>query len=194
MIKRFLGLVAFVTLGGCAVNYTYQGQKYDSKEKFHQAVDSSVSNVISGITPLPTPLTQKKLVFAIPSEATIISESKRRFVTAQGREPNGIALEILENLPKSTYKNIKIFFDGVRKRNIYSMIQFVEMEAMTGSISASADTDTLYMIEPGPNSVQWYYTSLKHGKQIFAYDRSSPTAEGKVQAFIEAVQAQAIRD
>lgn len=194
MIKRFLSLVAFVTLGGCAVNYTYQGQKYDSKEKFHLAVDSSVANVISSITPLPAPLTQKKLVFAIPSEATIINESKRRFVTAQGREPNGIALEILENVPKSTYKNIKIFFDGLRKRNIYSATQFVEMDAMTGSISASADADTLYMIEPGPNSAQWYYTSLKHGKQIFAYDRSSPTAEGKVQAFIEAVQAQAIRD
>lgn len=194
MIKTILGLIACVTLSGCAVNYTYQGQKYDSKEKFHQAVDSSVSNVISGISPLPTPLTQKKLVFAMPSETTIIGESKRRFMAAQGREPNGIALEILENVPKSTYKNIKIFFDGVKKRNIYSVTQFVEMEAMTGSISASADTDTLYMIEPGPNSVQWYYTSLKHGKQIFAYDRSSPTAEGKVQAFIEAVQAQAIRD
>ena len=194
MNKNILCLVVAVMLSGCAVNYTYDGQKYSSKEKFHEAVDSSISNVISGVTPLPTVLTRKKLVFAMPSEATLIEETKRRFMKTQGREANGMALEILENVPKSTYKNIKIFFDSVQKRNIYSGTQFVEMQSMTGSFAASADTDTLYMIEPGPNSVQWYYTSLKHGKQIFAYDRSSPTAAGKVQAFIEAVQAQAIRD
>lgn len=194
MIKRFLGLVAVVALGGCAVNYTYEGQKYDSKEKFHQAVDSSVSAVLSGIAPLPVPLTQKKLIFAIPSQATLIDESTKRFVKAQGTQPIGPAKEILENIPSSNYKNIKVFFDAVQKKNIFASTQFIEMQSMTGSFAASADADTLYMIEPAPNSVQWYYTSLKHGKQIFAYDRSSPTPAGKVQAFIDAVQAQAIRE
>lgn len=194
MIKRFLSLVAVVALSGCAVNYTYEGQKYDSKEKFHQAVDSSISGVLSGIAPLPAPLTQKKLIFAIPSQATLIDESTKRFVKAQGTQPIGSAKEILENIPSSNYKNIKVFFDAVQKKNIFTSTQFIEMQSMTGSFAASADADTLYMIEPAPNSVQWYYTSLKNGKQIFAYDRSSPTSSGKVQAFIDAVQAQAIRE
>jgi hypothetical protein len=194
MIKKLLGLIVMAALSGCAVNYTYEGQKYDSKEKFHEAVDARVASVLATITPLPMPLTQKKLVFAMPSEATLIDESTKRFMKAQNTQPTGPAKEILENLPKSNYKNIKVFFDGVQKKNIFASTQFIDMQSMTGSFAASADTDTLFMIEPAPNSVQWYYTSLKHGKQIFAYDRSSPTPAGKVQAFIEAVQAQAIRD
>lgn len=193
MIKKFAGLFVVVALSGCAVNYTYEGQKYDSKEKFQQAVDATVVGALSGITPLATPLTQKKLVFAMPSEATLIDESTKRFVKTQGTQPIGPAKEILENIPRSTYKNIKVFHDAVQKRNIFTSTQFVEMQSMTGSFAASADTDTLYMVEPSQGSGQWYYTSLKHGKQIFAYDRSSPTSAGKVQAFIDAVQAQAIR-
>ena len=194
MIKKILGLIIITALSGCAVNYTYEGQKYDSKEKFQQAVDSTMSGALSGIAPLPRPLTQKKLVFAIPGETTLVDETTKRFVMAQGTQPIGPAKEIIENLSKSSYKNHKIFFDAIQKRNIFASVHFIDMQSMTGSFAASVDSDTLYVIEPTQGSGQWYYTSLKHGKQIFAYDRSSPTPAGKVQAFIEAVQAQAIRD
>lgn len=194
MIKKITSLFIVIALSACAVTYTYEGQNYDSKEKFHQAVDSSISGWLSTVTPLPTPLTQKKLVFAIPSEAALINESVKRFVATQGSQPTGPAKEILENLPKSTYKTIKVFYDAVQKKNIYASTQFIEMQSITGSFAASPDTDTLYMVEPSEGSNQWYYTSFKHGKQIFAYDRSNPTAAGKIQAFLDAVQAQAIRD
>ena len=65
---------------------------------------------------------------------------------------------------------------------------------LLGSFEASADTDVLHYVEPVLGSRQWYYTSLKNGKQIFAYDQSSPTMPGKLLAFVDAVQAQAIRD
>lgn len=194
MIKKVVGLIAFVALSGCAAIYTLDGQKYDSKEKFQQAVDSKVAEGLSSITPLPTPLTQMKLVFAVPSETALFNESVRRFVALNGKQPNTVQNEMSENLSKSNYKGIKVFFDAVQKRNIFASTQFIEMQSMTGSFAASADTDTLYLVEPSQGSTQWYYTSLKHGKQVFAYDRSSPTGLGKLQAFIDAVQAQAIRD
>lgn len=195
MIKKIAGLfVVVVALNGCAVNYTYDGQKYDSKEKFHQAVESKISGVLASIEPLPKPLTQKKLIFAIPSEVALLEESTKRFVQMQGTQPIGQAKEIVENLPKANYKNIKVFYDALQKRNIFASTQFIDMQTMTGSFAASADADVLYYIEPSQGSGQWYYTSLKHGKQIFAFDRSSPTLTGKLQAFNEAIQAQAIRD
>lgn len=194
MIKKFSILIASVILSGCAVTYTYDGEKYNSKEKFQQAIDSKVSDVLSTITPLPSPVTQSKLIFSIASEAVFLDESTKRFIKAQGTQPTGAAKEILENLSKSNYKNTKVFFDALKKKNIYTSVQFIEMQSMTGSFAASADTDTLYFVEPSQNSGQWFYTSLKHGKQIFAYDRSNPTPAGKVQAFIDAVQAQAIRE
>lgn len=194
MIKKFASLIVTVALCGCATTYTYDGQKYDSKEKLQQAVDSKVSDVLSTITPLPTPLTQKKLVFAIPSEATVFAENVNRHVKMNGNPPNAQQNEMYENLTKSNYKNTKVFFDAVKRKNIYASAQFIEMQSMTGSFAASADTDTLYYAEPSQGSGQWYYNSFKNGKQIFAADRSSPTPAGKVQAFVDAVQAQAIRD
>lgn len=194
MIKKFAILIAAVALSGCAATYTYNGQKYDSKEKLQHAVDSTVSDMLSTIAPLPTPLTQRKLVFAIPSETAIFNETVSRHVKINGNQPNALQNEMYENVCKSNYKNIRVFFDAVQKKNIYASTQFIEMQSMTGSFAASSDTDTLYMVEPSQGSNQWYYTSFKHGKQIFSYDRSSPTPAGKVQAFVDAVQAQAIRD
>lgn len=194
MIKKFAILIAAVALSGCATNYTYEGQKYDSKEKLNEAVDARVSSVLSTITPLPKPLTQRKLIFAIPSVDAWYEQGVRNFVKTQGKEPNEQAKVAGRNLIEVSFKNIKIFFDAVQKRNIYVTTQFIAMESATGSFAASADADTLFLVAPAQNSGQWYYTSLKHGKQIFAYDRSSPTAEGKVHAFVDAVEAQAIRD
>ena len=195
MIKRLFVVFVSVALGGCAsVNYTYEGQKYGSKEAFHQAVDYHVSGVLAGISPLPAPVSKKNLVFAIPSEAALVAESTSRFVKAQGSQPVGSAKEILDNLPKSTFKNIKIFFDAVKKKNIFASAQFIEMPTMIGTLEASSDTDAMYYIEAARGSGQWFYHSSKGGKQIFAYDRSGSTAVGHVNAFLDAVLAQAIRD
>jgi ankyrin repeat protein len=115
-------------------------------------------------------------------------------VTAQGKEPTDRQKEVGMNLNRANYKNIKIFFDAIQKKNIYASTQFIETESTNASFAASPDTDTLYLVYNGRNSIQWFYTSHRYGKQIFAYDRSSPTPEGKVQAFVDAVQVQAIRD
>lgn len=65
MIKKCGVLMALLALTGCATTYTYDGQKYDSKEKFQQASDSALAAKLSTITPLSAPLTPKKLIFAI---------------------------------------------------------------------------------------------------------------------------------
>jgi hypothetical protein len=194
MIKKFVGLIVLVALSGCAAVYTYNGQKYDSKEKFQQAVDSTASGALSTITPLPTPLTQRKLLFAVPSEIALFNENVRRFVEVNNRQPNALQNEMAQTLSGGAFTNLKSYFDAVQKRNIFASTQFVEMQSMTASFAASADTDTLYLIEPAAGSNQWYYTSLKHGKQIFSFDRGTPTPASKLQSFIDAVQAQAVRD
>jgi hypothetical protein len=176
MIRTIAILAVSLALVGCGVvYYTYEGQKYDSKEEFQQAIDAAVSDAMSTITPLPTALTKRKLVFAIPSESTLFTENLRRFVALNGREPTALQNEMNEHLSRSAYKNFKVFFDAVQKKNIYGSTQLIEMQSMTGSLAASPDADALYLVEPSLGSAQWYYVSSKHGQQIFAYDRSSPT-------------------
>ena len=194
MIKKFATLSAVFVLCGCATVYTYDGQKYDSKEKLYSAVDTRLASVLSTITPLTTPLTQKKLIFAIPSPLALNEQDKKNFVKREGKEPTTTQVEIQLGLNTSAFKNIKIFYDAIQKRNIFASTQFIEMDSTSGSFAASPEVDTLFMVAPGENSAQWFYTSQKQGKQIFSADRSNPTIEGKVQAFVDAVQVQAIRD
>ena len=194
MIKTFAILSVFLALCGCATTYTYEGQRFDSKEKFFSAVDANMSNVLATITPLPTPLTQKKLIFAMPTALAFNVQDGKNFVKREGKEPTKQQMELNLDLNISNFKNIKVFFDAIKKRNIYASTQFIEMDSTTGSFAASPEADTLYLTAPGDNSAQWFYTSQKHGKQIFSADRSNTTVEGKVQAFVDAVQVQAIRD
>ncbi len=194
MIIKFLLASLVLMSTGCAVHYTFEGQKYGSKEEFHRAVESTMDRAVSEIVPFNSPISKKSLIFAIPSQQTIIDESRNRFVAMQGSQPTGNAKEIVDNISISNYRGVKVFFDAVQRKNIFSSVKFVEMKTMTTSFAAADDVDVLYMVEPSRGSAQWFYTSQKYGKQIFAYDRSSPTPEGKVQAFVDAVQAQAIRE
>lgn len=187
-------LLAATALTGCAVTYTYEGQKYTSKEDFHRAVDDNLANSVATITPLAAPLTERKLIIAIPSETTLHAEYVRRFVVGQGSQPIGNAKEIIDNLTKSNYKNYKVFYEAAQRRNIYSATQFVTLDSMNGSLEPSSTTDTLYFVEPTQGSGQWFYATAKYGKQIFAYDRSSPGAAGKLKGFNDALQVQAIRN
>ena len=194
MIRKFAVLLAIVALSGCATVYKYDGQTYSTKEELNAAVDAQVSRVLATITPLPAPLTRRKLTFAMPSLALLNEMGWKEFSAQQGKEPSQQQKIVGSNLNQTIYTNIKIFSDAINKKNIYTSTQFMEMDSGSVSFPASTDTDTLVMSYPAPGAIQWYYTSLKNGKQIFAADRSSPTAEGKVQAFVDAVQVQAIRD
>ena len=59
------------------------------------------------------PVSKKKLIFAIPSEAALLSENNSRLLKTNGTQPVGIAKEMIENLTKANYKNVKIYFDAV---------------------------------------------------------------------------------
>jgi hypothetical protein len=196
MIKKIAILIAVVALSGCTIgpHYFYNGQRYDSNETFQQAVNAHNSSILSTITRLPTPLTQRKLIFAIPTAVAFSEGDAKSIVKVQGREFREGEKRLNFNLNVSYFNRLKVFFEAIQKRKIYASTKFIEMDSTTGSFAASPDVDALFLVRPGANSLQWYYTSHKHGKQIFSYDQSNPTEEGKVQAFIDAVQALAIRD
>ena len=65
---------------------------------------------------------------------------------------------------------------------------------MITSLEPSKEYDVIYYTEPSVGSGQYFYASIKHGKQIFSFDRSQTGPDGKVKAFVEAIQALAIRE
>lgn len=52
----------------------------------------------------------------------------------------------------------------------------------------------LYYVEPVQGAGQWFYTTAKGGKQVFAFDLSPTSATGRVKNYLDAVQAQAVRE
>jgi hypothetical protein len=190
----FTSLIFAAALGGCATQYTYEGQKYSSKEAFLQAVEDRIANTISSITPLKAPLSNKKLIMAIPSFEVLHSMGVANFVKINNREPNSLQAELGRNLNRSNYLNVKVFLDAVHKKNIYRETQFIEMQSGSDTLAPSTSADVLYLAAMDVSSTQWYFGSEKNGREIFAYDRSSTNMTGKVQAFLEAVQTRAIRE
>ena len=174
--------------------YTYEGQVFDSPAKFQKGVDAKVAETVKAVTPLPAPLSQRRLVFAMPGASTFVKESRKRFIAAHGAAPVKLAKEIVENLSNSNFKSIKVFFQAIKKKNIYASIKFVELDSMNASYAPSADSDVLYMTEPSVGEIHWTYASVRRGEQEFIYDRSSERIEGKVEAFLEAVQGMAVAD
>jgi len=190
-----LVLVAAVTLlTGCAAQYALDGQKYANKEDFHAAADTRVAQVLQGVQPLPKPLTDRSLVFALPGSNVIVQSAKARFVTMEKKQPVGIANEILENVPAVNYKLGRVYGMAAAKRGIYKSVRIVDLDSMNSSIQPSASEDVVYYVEPELNSGQYFYASAKNGKQVFAFDKSQPGMGGKLNGFLEALQAQAVRD
>ena len=195
MIKKIVSLVAVVALSGCAPQqYVYNSQKYDNAEKMLSAQEADNSNALSTITPLPKPLTQKKLVIAFQSESTIYSVNQTYHAKAHGSQASGTQKEIYETQAKSGFKGYKLMLDGIQKKNIYASTQYVEMHSYTEEFAASADTDTLYYFANETSPGQWFYSSLKHGKQVFAFDRSGSSLALQLQAFLDGLQAMVIRE
>lgn len=184
-----------ILLSGCTATYTLEGQKYGSAEAFQTAVDDLNVASLRVIEPLPAPVTNKRLVFALASKEAIIAASRANFEKAQGRPPTGLADEILRTVPVGNWKMIRVFGEAVQRRNIYQGVRFIDLDTTApSSIAASAQEDVLYYYETDPRSSAWFYVSQKGGKQLFSYDRSLPGPDGKVRAFVDAVQLQAVRD
>jgi hypothetical protein len=112
----------------------------------------------------------------------------------QGREAMGLALDQYRNLAKSHFKLVKVFFEAVQKRGIYSVVTINETGTMVNSLEPTNEYDVMFYTEPGIGAGQYFYASSKHGKQVFASDRSGTTPTAQTNAFVEAVQALAIRE
>lgn len=194
-MKKILTMIsAVIILTGCSAHYFLDGKKYDNETLFQGAVEAKRQDALASIQPLPSPLTNKRLIVAIPSEQAVYEENSRRHLANTGKELSGIGIEQNRNLSKANFKLAKAFFEGVQKRGVYSGIEIKETGSMTNSIEPSPDYDVMYYTEPAVNSGQYFYASSKHGRQIFSYDRSQPGATAQLNNFINAVQTFAIRD
>lgn len=194
MKKTILAIVALVALSGCTSFYLLDGKKYDSEQAFQQAVETNRQEALLSVQQLPAPLTKKRLIVAIPSEQTLYDENARRHQAAMGREISGLEIDQNRNLSKANFKMNKLWFEAVQKRGIYTSVDFRETNSLVNSLEPAPDYDVMYYTEPSIGTGQYFYASAKHGKQVFAYDRSKPGVNAQVQSFLEAVQAFAIRD
>jgi hypothetical protein len=194
MNKRIIALLAVsLALYSCTANYMMDGVRYQGSDNFQMGVDQQVGQALAQVTPLTKPLTTKKLIVLIPSESAILSENIKRSTALRGIAPSSLALEMIENISKSTYKTMIVLHHGLRKRGVFSEVVINESPSMSNSIEPSKEYDVLYFTEPSQGSGQYFYSSVKHGRQVFPWDRSG-SGVGRLNSFIESVQALAIRE
>jgi len=194
MKNVIVSLLVILVLSGCAARYAFEGQQYDSNETFLKAVEDKAADTLAFITPFKAPISNKKLIMAMPSEQVFNKLSDELFIKINKKEPNSLQKEMMSNLNRSNYLMIKIFFDAIQKKNIYRETQFIIMQSGVESFAPSSNVDVFYLNMTDAKSEQLYFASEKNGREIFGYDRSAPTVAGKVQAALEAIQTRAIRE
>ena len=194
MKNVIVSLLVILVLSGCATRYAFEGKQYDSKETFLKAVEDKAADTLAFITPFKVPLSNKKLIMAMPSEQVFNKLSDEIFFKIYNREPNSIQKEQVSNLNRSNYLMIKIFFDAIQKKNIYRETQFIIMQSGVESFAPSPNVDVFYLTMTDAKSEQLFFASERNGREIFGFDRSSPNVAGKVQSALEAIQTRAIRE
>lgn len=194
-MKSLLAIIAIcITLSGCASTYSYDGDRYPNKDAFNAGVEMKLSQATAAVSPLPSPVSKKTLVFSIPSEQAIVKQSISNFYRLNGRTI-GLGEElILRPVMTSNYKGLKALHDIIVRKNIYPNVRYVELDAMTSDLQPTATEDVLFYSESHPGAGQWYYATVKTGKQAFAYDRGGVDMAARSKAFAEAIQVYAIRE
>ena len=195
MTKVFGALAIAVVLTGCASNsYMYDGKKYKGEDGLQTAVDQQRAANVAQITPLPAPLTSKSLVVIVPDTAAFTTSIAANYEKQLTRSMMPNEQLIARNLALTTSKGMMGFFEAVQKRGIYKSVEIREVASITPSAEPSAAYDVIYYSEPNFGTGQYYFASAKHGKQVFAYDMSGGTPQSRTLAFVEAIQALAIRN
>lgn len=194
--KTLMGsLISAFVLSGCATTfYTYSGNKYNSAEEFHAAVDQDNNIRLSTITPLKEPISSKSLIYAYAGVATIEAENERRFNKLNNKPRPTQTQEMQKNLSIGIHKAITTQCEFIKKRNIYKSVDCREMDQMTIDLPASDAYDTMFFSESDAGTGQWYYNSKKHGKQVFVFDMSSTDPVTRTRNYLSAVEALAVRN
>jgi hypothetical protein len=192
--KLILAAALTALLSGCAATYTFDGQRYSSKEEFLSSVDRTFAQAVENVQPLPRPVSTKTLVFAFPSLKVTQRQSVVNFEKVNGRMI-GLGEQIMiDNITVANVKSNRVYFDAIKKRNIYAGVKFVELDSMTADLQASSTEDVLFYSEPRQGAGQFYFVNAKAGKQAFAFDRGASAIDARLTAFLQAVQLQAVRD
>lgn len=195
MIKVFGVLAAAAILAGCASNsYMHDGKKYRGEESLQAAADQQRAANTAQITPLPSPLTDKALVVLVPDVNSLMASISANYEKQLTRPMLPNERVIAQNLSIVTSKGMLGFFEAVQRRGVYKSVEVREVASVTPSAEPSATYDVMYFSEPNFGTGQYHFASVKHGKQVFAYDMSGADQKARTLAFVEAVQALAIRN
>lgn len=185
-------------LGGC-VTYTYGGKKYDTQEQVVEAMKENTRQLLSEITPLPKPVTNKTLTYIAPGYNAFMA-AQEQIDKLAGVTRNEVQRGNAEIKAKEREANSEFSAAMIKKRNLFKNVIFVPSSSYTNPEPVISDEeDALYVScsysEDGKNAAcETYYVSKKYGKQVFVVDRGSPDYKKRNKAFLQAVEALAIRE
>lgn len=142
--RRIFSGVSSFALGGC-VTYTCGGKKYETQEQVLAAQQENRRQLLSEITPLPKPITNKTLTFIFPGyQAIMIAHEKIDQLAGVTR--NAVQRGDVEIKAKTAAGNYEFTAEMIRKRNLYKHVTFVESSSYTVSEPEVSDAeDAMYI-------------------------------------------------
>ena len=179
----FIAACLMIALPGCA-NTLYKGQRY-TVDGLVEAVEKDREKLIASVKPLPSPLTERKLIVAVPAFDFYVNQKVNRFV----EEGFNFNYFIVSNSWKTLvpYGEISNMHRFVKSKNMYHLIEQISVEGPL-NVAPSDDADILYFATTSHigQSDQWYHISKRNGQNLIAFDGGSVTDEERLESFLDA--------
>jgi len=186
-------LFSMLVLSGCArQTMIFNGKTYTDMAEYARDVHSNWEAILAGITPLPHPVTKRRLLVVCPTRS-YYQQSRLAFL--QQTSPDA-TLARVENDPVSNvyYNWYADKARSVERKGIFPKVDVVVTEGLLES-QPTDDYDVLMValaLAPGSTD-QWYYYSKRNGRQIISTDLGAKSLAAQVTSYLDSIKAAALQ-
>lgn len=187
-IELIVVFFLILIIQGCGITYKYNGKDYKDRGFAEDAIRSTNNKLLSNVQPLPTPITDKTLIFGLPKSDII----KNKGVKYSGDRSTDTARDQIDYVAFALEVEYNNLAKIIRKRNIYKNVEVVRTDG--GHLQPSNGADVYYVYIESPTVAQTYIADKKYGKQIMTMDKGISDTNIKIKNWLDAIAAFAIRE
>ena len=192
-----VGILATM-LSACAterVSYNVDGKLYYSADDATLALRSSLSEAESAVLSTASPLVNRKLLIAVPTEKAYLTAIDA-FGAANGKRLENSSqqtVDFAKNSARMTYEGDKSLARSIAKSNIYQEVSIIDIDTPTPDLQPSSSQDIVYKYRAA-RSDGWvyYFLSAKYGKLILSGDPSKESRKERRLSLIDDLKSKAL--
>jgi len=186
-------LLSIFVLAGCArQTMVFNGKTYTDMAEYTRDVHSDWDSTLASITPLPHPVSDRRLIILYPSRSYY---QQARLNLVRQMSPSATIDQLEKNV------NFYIQYDmytmmprNVARKGIFPKVETVLADG-ADQVQPTGDYDVLVLTLASTQSSkdQWYYYSKRNGKQAISMDMGARTTAERNASILDSIKVAALQ-